>query len=114
MAYKDPSNPRAAEAKLKHYYANKDQYLRRNGEKKAELKAFLRAVKSFPCLDCEQSYPYYVMQFDHLPGLPKLRNPATLVNSGSWRITIEEIMKCDVVCANCHAERTHSRDADES
>lgn len=109
MAYKDPTDPRSAEAKLRHYYANKDQYRARNRAQKEELRAFLRAVKSFPCLDCDVSYPYYVMQFDHRPGEGKLITPAALVNSGSWKKTVDEIMKCDVVCANCHAERTHQR-----
>lgn len=109
MAYKDISDPRNKAAKLRHYYANKEQYAIRNKEKKEELRAFLQAVKSFPCLDCDVSYPYYVMQFDHRPDEVKLVGPATLSNSGSWKKVIEEIMKCDVVCANCHAERTHSR-----
>lgn len=109
MAYKDPNDPRGRASKRAHYEANKGPYLDRAKARKAELRAFLQAVKSFPCLDCDVSYPYYVMQFDHRPGEGKLVTPNTLVNSGSWRKTVDEIMKCDVVCANCHAERTHQR-----
>jgi hypothetical protein len=92
-----------------HYQRHKDEYLARNREKKTSLKRFLNAVKSYPCLDCGKSYPAYVMQFDHLPGLTKKHEPARLVNTGSWTAVIEEIMKCEEICANCHAERTHNR-----
>lgn len=109
MAYADPTDPRSKAIKLAHYHANKEPYKARAKAKKEEIREFLRAVKSFPCLDCNNEYPYYVMQFDHRPGEIKLLTPATLVNCGSWSKVIDEIMKCDVVCSNCHAERTWSR-----
>lgn len=59
-----------------------------------------------PCADCGMRYPYYVMQFDHLRdkkfGINKIR-------SHSWEKVLEEISKCDLVCANCHAIRTFNR-----
>jgi predicted nucleic acid-binding Zn ribbon protein len=64
-----------------------------------------------PCADCHVPYPYYVMQFDHVPG----RGPKRFMLSGrnlgvySERDIREEIAKCDVVCANCHMIRTHTR-----
>jgi hypothetical protein len=109
MAYKDPLDKRNREARLRHYYSNKQQYLDRNNKRKAELKAFLMAIKSYPCMDCGVSYPHWVMHFDHLPGFEKLYNPNTLPSRGSWLKTVAEIMKCDVVCANCHADRTYKR-----
>ena len=109
MAYKDPFDERNREARLRHYRNNKTQYLDRNLKKKAELKAFLVAVKSYPCMDCGHSYPSWVMQFDHLPGFEKLHSPNALPSCGSWKVMVAEIMKCDVVCANCHADRTYKR-----
>jgi len=61
-------------------------------------------------MDCGIKYPWYVMQFDH-------RNPDTkefiiskLAWAGKTLVEIEEeINKCDLVCANCHAIRTYSR-----
>lgn len=109
MAYADPNDPRRLTTKLNHYYSNKEAYIQRAKDKKDSLRRFLQAVKSFPCLDCGVTYPYYVMQFDHRPDEGKSITPAQLVNCGSWKKTVDEIMKCDVVCSNCHAERTHSR-----
>jgi hypothetical protein len=109
MAYADPNDPRNREAKRRHYQKNKETYLARAKAQKAEQRAFLNAVKSFPCLDCNVSYPPYVMHFDHRPEEEKLYEPATLANFGNWQKTVDEIMKCDVVCSNCHAERTHQR-----
>lgn len=107
MAYKDSNDPRSKEAKLRHYYNNKEQYAERNKKNRESLIRFLNAVKSFPCTDCDVSYPPYVMQFDHVTG-EKKHTPATLKTWG-WKTAIAEIMKCELVCANCHAERTHNR-----
>lgn len=107
--YKDPLDPRARAARRKHYDNNKEQYQARNRKKEESLKHFIIGVKSWPCLDCGCSYPSYVMQLDHLPGLTKKHEPAKLFKTGSWNATIEEIMKCELVCANCHAQRTHDR-----
>lgn len=60
-----------------------------------------------PCKDCEQYYPYYVMDFDHVKG-DKLRNLASMTTY-SWEKVLAEIEKCDLVCSNCHRVRTHKR-----
>jgi hypothetical protein len=66
------------------------------------------AAKNQPCADCQKLYPPYVMQFDHVRG----RKAFTISSKGmevSRARLLAEIAKCDVVCANCHAERTHRR-----
>lgn len=60
-------------------------------------------------MDCGIKYPYYVMDLDHRPGETKLYDPARLVTLGSKRKLEQEIAKCDVVCANCHRQRTFDR-----
>ncbi|OZE35613.1 hypothetical protein CH259_16425 [Rhodococcus sp. 05-2254-4] len=52
-------------------------------------------------------YPYYVMQFDHL-GDKHFNIGQMGPTSGRARL-VAEIAKCEVVCANCHAERTFRR-----
>ena len=47
------------------------------------------------------------MDFDHIRG-KKLHNVAWLVNVSERRL-LEEIAKCDLVCANCHRIRTARR-----
>jgi hypothetical protein len=69
--------------------------------------AFLRERKNVLCTDCQIAYPYYVMDFDHVRG-PKCFNPGKAA-SYSWTALIEELDKCEVVCANCHRTREHNR-----
>lgn len=79
-------------------------------EWRQRIKAMIRKAKDKPCQDCHVAYPWYVMDFDHLPGNIKLAVPSRLVKTGwSVRKIRAELAKCDVVCANCHRERTHKR-----
>lgn len=71
------------------------------------LREYLRQQKDVPCTDCGVKYPYYVMQFDHLRD--KEYHISTLVNSNNMKKLQAELAKCEVVCANCHAERTYRR-----
>lgn len=66
MAYKDPYDPRAKAARLRHYYKNPQAYKDRAAAKKKELEALYREAKDRPCADCGVKYPPWVMQFDHL------------------------------------------------
>lgn len=79
---------------------------RRNKEV-AQNREYVNELKSIPCTDCGVSYPSYVMQFDHVRG-EKKRDVARAVLF-SRKSLLEEIEKCEVVCANCHAIRTHER-----
>ena len=49
------------------------------------------------------------MHWDHLPGAVKLAEVSTLVRHGRVRRAHEEIAKCELVCANCHAVRSYER-----
>jgi integrase len=70
------------------------------------IRDFVQAAKSRPCADCGVSFPYYVMDFDHRPGTTKSQHVSQLRSLGRIK---EEVAKCDVVCANCHRQRTHRR-----
>jgi len=61
------------------------------------------------CMDCGLMSPYpEVYDFDHRPGVDKVRDVSRLY-AGSMRDLVAEIAKCDVVCANCHRIRTFDR-----
>lgn len=66
----------------------------------------VRAAKARPCADCGIQYPHYVMDFDHRDPTKKLFN----ISGGALRrkpsLILAEIAKCDIVCANCHRERS--------
>ena len=106
--WRDENIDKVRAYKLKHYYANKKQYLRRNKDAIAKRKIYLQKVKAVPCMDCEQRYSSYVMDFDHRDPSQKKMEVSKLVNY-SWKQLKEEITKCDIVCSNCHRERTHKR-----
>jgi hypothetical protein len=91
-----------------HYRSNKRQYLERNARTNARHRALIRSAKSRPCADCGVQYPYYVMDFDHRDGATKSFILSDVPRATSKSL-IREIEKCDVVCANCHRERTHQR-----
>lgn len=61
------------------------------------------------CVDCRNRYPHYMLEFDHRPGHKKLDNVYRVLKKYGWDKAVEEIGKCDVVCANCHKHRTYHR-----
>ena len=98
----------------KWYLKNRDIQLERvtaNNKRYGELtRALVHERKSQPCADCGAAYPYYVMDFDHRDGEEKVEDVSTLLGmKRTVRIIAEEMAKCDVVCANCHARREHAR-----
>ena len=93
-----------------HYRRNKDAYLRRNARFRLRNSEIIREYKARPCADCGTQYPYYVMDFDHRKGETKVINLANASRMTRPKI-LEEIAKCDVVCSNCHRERTYQRRA---
>lgn len=75
----------------------------------ATSRDIIRAAKDSPCADCGVRYPYYVMQFDHRDPADKSFNIGQVGPMCSRERLFAELAKCDVVCGNCHAERTHQR-----
>ncbi len=69
----------------------------------------MEIAKSKPCVDCKEKYPYYIMEFDHVPG----RGTKSFAISSGLAISLikleTEMKKCDIVCANCHRRRTYMR-----
>ena len=61
------------------------------------------------CADCPQTDPR-TFEFDHLPGFKKTANISKMVTDLiGWSKILEEIQKCEIVCASCHRIRTHER-----
>ncbi len=80
-----------------------------NAKKKRQRKAkrlYIRGMKMRPCADCGVEYDWWKMQYDHVDPSTKLHN-LSKAHSQSWATIHSEIAKCDVVCALCHADRTH-------
>lgn len=82
-------------------------------ERRRELQQWLNEYKSKPCEDCGKTFPPYVMHLDHRDPCSKHVKVSRLVSmAASLKRMTEEVEKCDLVCANCHAERTHGRGSD--
>lgn len=64
------------------------------------------------CAICGYNKHPKALQFDHLHN--KRANVSDLIRSDySWQTILDEIKKCQVLCANCHAVATHERKADQ-
>lgn len=83
--------------------------LRINRRNKRKWSEFVREYKNNkPCVDCGVCYPYYILDFDHVRGT-KFTEISKMSKLGYGPKLLEEIEKCDLVCANCHRERTHQK-----
>jgi len=100
VAYREANKEKIREYKKKY-----------NKKRRDAFRDFMKKIKEdAQCKDCEWTFKYYQLQFDHLPEHEK---KFTISTHESWyKVTkelLEEISKCEVVCANCHAERTWIR-----
>ncbi len=74
-----------------------------------KIRKWIWSLKISPCMDCKISFSSWQMHFDHKPGEEKLDDVSAMISSGNRQCILEEIKKCDLVCANCHADRTYKR-----
>ncbi len=74
-----------------------------------ELRSSTHTLKSVPCADSGGNYPPWVMQFDHVRGEKDFDISAAISRGVSKKVMLTEIEKCEVVCANCHLDRTYRR-----
>lgn len=75
-----------------------------------EVKEWMDALKaSVPCVDCGGYFHPEAMDWDHLPGFEKRAAVSDLVRNGRRAAAEREIVKCELVCRNCHAVRTFVR-----
>jgi hypothetical protein len=97
----------------RYHLDRENNAIKQNQNKKVRMdgiKADIRRLKEQnPCLDCGKHYAWYVMDYDHVKDR-KSKPISELVREGAarWRI-FSEITKCELVCSNCHRERTFSR-----
>ncbi len=66
----------------------------------------LEFFESHPCVDCGEADPV-VLEFDHLRD--KAFNIGPAFSYLRWQTIVDEMEKCEVVCANCHRRRTARR-----
>ena len=96
-------------AELFKHRAVKDRTSRSNLKQVKILQRMVKDIKAnTPCVDCGVLYPPYVMDFDHRDPSTKIDKVSRLASQTTSRERLlAEIEKCDLVCANCHRERTY-------
>lgn len=75
-------------------------------ERRREIKQKLVKEAGGKCIKCGYDKCLWALQFDHRNPEEKLTEIAKLVMQRRLQIALEEIKKCDLLCANCHAEKT--------
>ncbi len=103
--------PCRSDYKQEHYAANKKRYIANARRRKAEvLEARLEFLVEFllenPCVDCGERDPV-VLEFDHRED--KRFDISRGLRDRPWADVLNEMSKCDVVCANCHGRRSSER-----
>lgn len=58
------------------------------------------------CISCGYNKSIVALQFDHRDPATKSHEIALLVRNRRRKDAFEEMKKCDLLCANCHAEKT--------
>lgn len=103
----------------RHYEVNREKMKTRAVESKKKQVQLLRDYvtrykEERPCVDCDKSYPHYVMDLDHCNG-KKITNVSTAIYRG-WSLERlkQEIAKCEIRCANCHRIKTYSCGVEQS
>jgi hypothetical protein len=94
-----------------HYEANRQRYIDQAAEVKRRLRRertlyLIEYFKAHPCVDCGEADPI-VLEFDHLRD--KSFAIGRALTRRRWEAILEEMEKCEVVCANCHRRRTSQR-----
>jgi hypothetical protein len=85
------------------------RYLERRTAYRRDQGKLLAELRTVPCFDCGRTFPYFVMQFDHRDAMTKRYVVTQMVGRAGTQTILDEVAKCDVLCANCHRERTYQR-----
>jgi formate-dependent nitrite reductase cytochrome c552 subunit len=85
------------------------RYLERKRQQWRGQAELLNERRDVPCADCGHRYPPYVMDFDHRDPSAKRATVTRMIGRASTARILDEVAKCDIVCANCHRARTYRR-----
>jgi ferredoxin len=110
--YRDGTQHWCRECFRMYFRARGDLHHRQVARSRRERQARLRKIlldhlRAHPCADCGEA-DLRVLELDHV--LPRDEYVSRLVQLGvSPAVLGAEIMRCEVVCANCHRRRTARR-----
>lgn len=101
--------PCRSEYHRRHYLANKQRYVDQARARKQALRLerttyLLGYFAHHSCADCGEDDPV-VLEFDHLDAESKRFDIGQALSYRKWQSILDEIEKCEVVCANCRTAR---------
>jgi hypothetical protein len=87
-----------------HYLKNRQKYIDKAKKLKEESRSWYNEYKNtLKCSTCPENHPA-CLDFHHRDSKTKLGNVSSMVYN-SKKMLLEEIKKCDVICANCHRKK---------
>lgn len=69
----------------------------------------LDRLRDRPCADCSGRFAACAMDFDHRDPRSKRSAVTRMIGRAGTARILDEVAKCDIVCANCHRLRTFDR-----
>ena len=72
----------------------------------------LEKLRRGKCVDCGLRVPFdrpYLFDFDHRERQAKVDAVSKMCRANTMQAIVEEMAKCDLVCALCHRIRTHEK-----
>lgn len=110
MGYKNKEDQAAASKR--HYDNNREEVIVRKRETRAvrvnrNRQLVWTYLLQHPCVDCGEADPI-VLEFDHVRDVKSAEISKMVKDGLGWNRISQEILKCDVRCANCHRRRTSS------
>lgn len=82
--------------------------VRKRNARRAQAR-LLDSLRDRACLDCGGRFPPCSMDFDHRDPTTKRTAVTRLIGRTGTARLLDEVAKCDIVCANCHRLRTYRR-----
>lgn len=103
MPYKNYEDRLAC--RRRHYARNRQKYIDKSQERKMSIRSWLAEYKaSLKCSRCAENHPA-CLHFHHRDPSSKLFGIGEALHKRHSIVAIrEEIGKCEVLCANCHAK----------
>lgn len=100
---------RSRQASRKPSPPGRSRYLERARAAWRHQAGILDSLRDVPCMDCGRRFPPCAMDFDHRDAGRKRYTVTRMIGRAGTARILEEVAKCDIVCANCHRSRTYQR-----
>lgn len=103
--WKEKNKDRMREYRRRWYAKNKEHAKTKVSERRLRLKTWFKEYKSnLKCNGCTESHISCLVFHHKDPSVKEMTINEAMRNGWSKKRTLEEIGKCEVLCANCHCK----------